>query len=281
MSNWLDHSSIVGKIGKLGQKISDPLAWVLGDDYTHLTSDVLPEKVNSGLSTAMKPFDKVDKTINPVRKIPIVDRLGNIIAAKPGDAAAIAAGAVFGGAAALGGGGAGGVGGAGAGGGYLGEAGLTSAELTDGAGTAFAGGSGADVGGLAALDSQAVAAEGAEPGLTSSYSASPAKGLTQKGKLPGQQQRQKPAVQWVPGIDGPSDADYAAIQRSDETTIAQSSKGVKTPAPMEVARKGLQAGHPIDVNGAHILAIQRLNGEIDAMTKRIAAVKATRGNKGA
>ena len=288
MSNWLDHSSIVGHLGKIGQKISDPLAWVLGDKYTHLTSDVLPEKVNSGLSTVMKPFDKIDETINPVRKIPIVDRVGDIVKNKPGDAAALVAGAYFA-APALGGGGAGG--GAGSAGATGGEAvfnpavdsQLASSQLgltATGAAPSFAG-SGADVAGLAEADSNAVAAEGAEPGLTSSYSASPAKGLTKPGKMPGGQQKQKRAVQWVPGIDAPSDADYTAIVRNDENVIAQSSRAVKTPAPLDVARKGLQSGHPIDVNGGHMLAIQKLNAEIEALTKRVAAAKAARGKKGA
>lgn len=163
MTSWLNHSSILGHLGKYGQKISDPLAVIGGDKWTHLTSDVLPEKVNAGLSTVMKPFEAVDKKVNPVRKIPGVDRFQDIVAQKPGDALAIAAGAFFGGSALLGGGGAGGAGGGAAvapeGGatamgpaaGELGavdssaastQLGLTAADVGGGGGSGAAGGAG-------------------------------------------------------------------------------------------------------------------------------------------
>lgn len=149
MTKWLDHSSVLGHLGKYGQKISDPLAVIGGDKWTHLTSDVLPEKVNSGLSTVMKPFEKVDKTVNPVRKIKPIDRAQDIVAAKPGDAAAVAAGAFFGGSALLGGGAAGG---AGAGGAGAGEAGAVGAGAE---GTAMGGAAGE----LGAADSSAASGE--------------------------------------------------------------------------------------------------------------------------
>jgi len=142
MSKWLDHSSIVGHLGKYGQKISDPLSWVTGGKWADLTSDVLPEKVNSGLSTVMQPFEKVDKTINPVRRIPIVNRIGDIVASKPGDAAAIAAGAFFGGSALM----------AGAGGGAAGGGGAVAAG---GEGTAMGGSAGT----LGAVDSSLASSE--------------------------------------------------------------------------------------------------------------------------
>lgn len=140
MSNWLSHSSILGHIGGYVDRALNPISWATGGKWTHLTSDVLPQKVNSGLSAVMRPFDKIDQTVNPVRKIPIVNRVSNIVAAKPGDALAIAAGAVFGGAAALGGAGGSAGGGAAAGGGGTamgGAAGTLGAADSAGASSAL------------------------------------------------------------------------------------------------------------------------------------------------
>jgi hypothetical protein len=152
MSNWLSHDSIVGHLGGYVDKALNPISWATKGKWTHLTSDVLPAKVNGGLSTVMKPFDKVDQKVNLVRKIPIVNRISNIVANKPGDALAIAAGAFYGGAAALGGGGAGGAGGAGAGagiegGGAIGTTSGFGGVGTDGAVSGLSGASGIGGGG--------------------------------------------------------------------------------------------------------------------------------------
>jgi hypothetical protein len=152
MSNWLSHDSIVGHLGGYVDKALNPISWATKGKWTHLTSDVLPAKVNGGLSTVMKPFDKVDQKVNLVRKIPIVNRISNIVANKPGDALAIAAGAFYGGAAALGGGGAGGAGGAGAGagiegGGAIGTTSGFGGVGTDGAVSGLRGGGGGGGGG--------------------------------------------------------------------------------------------------------------------------------------
>lgn len=108
-----NHVSFFSDIGAKGQSISDPLSWLLGDKWTNLVSYDIPEWTNSGLSTVMQPFEKVDKAINPARKIPIIDSAGDVIANKPGDAIGVAVGGYFA-APALGGAGAGaGTGGAG------------------------------------------------------------------------------------------------------------------------------------------------------------------------
>lgn len=145
MANWLDHSSIVGHWGSYGDRLLNPLSWATNGKWTDWTSNVLPEKVNSGLSHVMQPFDWVDQTVNPVRKIPIVNRAADIIKAKPGDSLALAAAAFFGGEAALGG--AGGAG-AGAGGGAAEGLGAAGADgVGGGLGTASGfGGVGTDAG---------------------------------------------------------------------------------------------------------------------------------------
>lgn len=194
MSKWLDHSSILGKIGGYGDKYLNPVSWITGGKSTNLTSTVLPEKVNSGLSTVMKPFDKVDKTINPVRKIPIVNRVGDIVANKPGDALAITAGAVFGGAAALGGG-AGGAAGGGAEGGLV--AGGEGTAMGGSAGTLGAADSAAassslgltagDVGGAAAGGGTAMGGAAGTLGAADSSAASSQLGLTAGDVSPAQE----------------------------------------------------------------------------------------------
>jgi hypothetical protein len=307
MTKWLDHGSILGKIGGYGDKYLNPISWITGGKSTKLTSTVLPEKVNSGLSKVMQPFDYVDQKINPARKIPIVDRVSNIVKAKPGDAAALVAGAYFGGAAALGGGGgggaAGGAGGAGGGlvsggggtamggsAGTLGAAdsaaassslGLTAGDV--GAGAA-AGGAG-DVGGLAAADSAAVDAEGAEPGLTQGYG--PAQGASASGSQQYQQQgqqqkKQKPQPTPFSPINGLSEDQYQALVNQATGQIAQSSKTVKTRGATQAAmQRGLAGTHPVDTNGVHIAAIQELNKQIESLGADIKAAKAKRAAKGA
>lgn len=113
MSDWLNHTSQLGRmLGKV-QEGTDILNLVGGHKWSSLVNEKLPDFVNSAGSHVMQPFEYVDKTVNPVRKIPIVDRIGNIVAAKPGDAGALAAGAYFGGSALMGSGGFGGGGAAG------------------------------------------------------------------------------------------------------------------------------------------------------------------------
>jgi hypothetical protein len=297
MTKWLDHSSILGKIGGYGDKYLNPISWITGGKSTKLTSTVLPEKVNSGLSTVMKPFEKVDKTINPVRRIPIVNRAGDIIASKPGDALALVAGAIAGSAALGGGSAAGGAGGAGGGGlaaggegtamggsaGTLGAADSSAASTGLGltAGDVGASAGGGDVAGLAAADSAAVDAEGAEPGLTQGYGpAQEAPTVGQQQFRPQQQQRrrQQPMVQpvTVPGAEG-----YAGLVSQLDQQIAQSSKSVKTRGATQAAmQRGLDCAHPVDTNGVHIAAIQELKKQIDSLGKQIAAAKARRAAKG-
>jgi hypothetical protein len=290
MSNWLSHSSILGHIGGYVDRALNPISWATHGKWTHLTSDVLPEKVNSGLSAVMRPFDKIDQTINPVRKIPIVNRLGNIVAAKPGDALAIAAGAVFGGAAALGGGAAGGgAGGAGAAGGSAaagggvadvgGLAALDSGavaaegaapELMAGGGGAVAGGAGAaggstaDVGGLAAQDSAAVDAEGAEPGLTQGYGPAQSSTASSQFQQGGQQQQQedprKKQLQQLAIIQQPT------LEQREAALMVDSSRALKTsPGPVsmrDIVHAGASGADQITENGVHIGAIRALHTKI-------------------
>jgi hypothetical protein len=271
MSDWMNHFSVLGHIGKYGQKWTDPLAWIGGDKWTHLTSDVLPGKVNEVGSHIMQPFEYVDKTINPVRKIPIVNRVGDIVANKPGDVGALVAGAYFG-AGALGGGAGGGGAGAGAGGGsYLGETGLTSGELTDGAGV-VGGGSGADVGGLATLDSGAVSAEGAEPGLTTSYGSASTSGTSSNWQPQQQQQHQRPALRPIDVVHAvPYDQQLARFQIEGGDTVT-SSRAAKTPmhaggqaSMVALAQQGASGRDRISQNGVHIGAIKALNDQISRL----------------
>jgi hypothetical protein len=132
--NTLDasnHESPVGAVGGRIQKWTDPLAWLpggLGDKWVDLTSHKIPKVTNEILSPVAQLGGKVDQTINPLRRIPIVNNVMNTVEAKPADAIGTAVGAYFaapvlaGAAGAAGGGGAAAGGGA-AGGGAAGAAG--------------------------------------------------------------------------------------------------------------------------------------------------------------
>lgn len=301
MSNWLNHFSVVGHLGKFGQKISDPLAMMpggLGDKWSHLTSDILPAKVNEVGSHIMKPFEYVDKTINPVRKIPIVNRIGDIVANKPGDVGALVAGAYFGGGALMGGQSAGGAGsGAGAGGveggsGFVfnpavdsqlasSQLGLTAADTAPGLVSA---GGGADVAGLAQLDSDAVVAEGAEPGLTTSYgsSAMPEASSTPSSFQMGQQQQKSHRPDVTPSAvqfgDTTLQERLNALQLPEDGIVA-SSRALKTPVPAHddsmraLAVMGASGRDKVSENGVHI-------GSIRALDKQIAQLEAVARKKG-
>lgn len=98
-SSGKNHSSLIARLGQWGQKFTDPLAWVFGRKYTDKLVDIA-DFSNKQFSSVMKPFDKVDQTINPFRRYNVVPGVNNIkdwVANKPADAAAIAAGAYFGG----------------------------------------------------------------------------------------------------------------------------------------------------------------------------------------
>lgn len=121
-----NHDSILGAVGKPIQKWTDPLSWVTGGKWADWTSTDIPRASNQVLSKVMTPFDRVDETINPVRRwVPGVDKIGDVVRDKPASAIGTAVGSFFGGGAALGalggaGGGAG-AGGAAAGGGATGS----------------------------------------------------------------------------------------------------------------------------------------------------------------
>lgn len=306
MTKWLDHSSILGKIGGYPDKYLNPISWITKGKSTKLTSTVLPEKVNSGLSTVMKPFDKVDQTINPVRKIPIVNRAANITASKPGDALAIAAGSYFSAGALAGGGAGGGAGGAGGGlaaggGGTADVGGLATLDsgavategaapgLMAGGGGAAAGGGGAaaatapaDVGGLASADSAAVDAEGAEPGLTQGYGPAQESAPSSQYRPQQQQQRKRQQQMQISPMGGLTEDQYQAMVNQAVGQIAQSSKTVKTRGATQAAmQRGLAGAHPVDTNGVHVAAIQELNKQIEELGAKIKAARAKRAAKGA
>lgn len=160
-----NHSSPIGALGGSLQKYTDPLAMIpgVGDKWVNLTSNKIPSLVNSGLSKVMTPFDKIDETINPVRKIPIVDKVGDWIHNKPGDTLGMVAGAVYGAPALAGamGGGSGAAGGVGAVDGGAAAAGGGVAGGGDALGSlaGLSGQSGAVMGGGGAISSVA-------PGVT-------------------------------------------------------------------------------------------------------------------
>lgn len=112
-----NHDSIVGNFGKKIQKYTDPLAMIpggFGDKWTNLTSVEIPRMSNTALSKVIQPFDKVDETINPARKLGPVDKVSDLVRDKPASAIGTAVGAFFGGGALAGLGGAGGGGAGGA-----------------------------------------------------------------------------------------------------------------------------------------------------------------------
>ncbi|OMG85390.1 hypothetical protein [Achromobacter xylosoxidans] len=208
-----NHESIIGAFGAPIQKVTDPMAWLpggLGDKWVDLTSHKIPEMTNRVGSKVMTPFDRIDETINPVRQIPIVDRVGDVIRDKPGDAVGIALGGYFAAPAIAGAAGAGGAGGAGAGaaggaGGGLGGGmgalgtgtfntmGAYATPLMQGLGTGTAGtGMGATGTSAATLGSGAAAA--------SPFSAVDAMQMGQS--MLGQQQRQQQQPQQMPMMGG-------------------------------------------------------------------------------
>lgn len=141
MSSHNDHRSIYSTGAIKGQEISDPLAWLFGDKYTNFMSGRIPEISNGLLSGVMHPFDQIDKSINPVRQIPIVNAAGDGIAEKPGDAIGTAIAIMASGGSAAGGG-AGGGAGAGAGGSSVAPAAGVGAAPAAGSAAPAAGASG-------------------------------------------------------------------------------------------------------------------------------------------
>src|ERR1041385_3574914 len=91
-----NHDSILGAFGKKGQKWTDPLSWVTGGKWADWTSTDIPRASNQVLSKVMQPFEKVDKTINPVRRyVPGVDKFSDVVADKPASAIGTVVGGIF------------------------------------------------------------------------------------------------------------------------------------------------------------------------------------------
>lgn len=92
--------SFIARLGQLGQKYTDPLAWIFGRKYTDKLVGIADFSNRQLSSVASRdPMIKLDKKYNPLQQIPAIKKAGDWTTAKPADAAAIAAGAYFGGAA--------------------------------------------------------------------------------------------------------------------------------------------------------------------------------------
>lgn len=136
-----NHDSPIGKLAKPIQKWTDPLSWITGGKWADWTSTDLPRMTNQVLAPVAQFNGKIDKKINPLRRIGAVDNVMDTVEAKPGDAIGLAIGSYFAApalGAAAGGGGAGGAGTA-AGSSVGGSAALGDAGAT---GLVSAGGSG-------------------------------------------------------------------------------------------------------------------------------------------
>lgn len=192
-----NHESPIGALGGKIQGLTDPLSWIFGDKYTNLISHTLPEMSNKALSTVMKPFDKVDQTINPVRRIPIVNRVSGIVADKPADAAAMAIGGYFA-APAIGG-----ALGGGASGGAASAGGAQAFPVSTANGTLLSSGGSGSLGGITAapgIDLGQMVGNGEGLNVMSSFQI-PGQGMDYAGLLQGlggmgggQQQPQQPMV---------------------------------------------------------------------------------------
>lgn len=93
-----NHDSPVGMLGGKIQKWTDPIAWIpggIGDKWVNLTSHQIPDMTNKVISPVTEFGGKIDKAINPVRRIPIVNNVMSTAEAKPADATALALGGYF------------------------------------------------------------------------------------------------------------------------------------------------------------------------------------------
>lgn len=93
-------SSLIARLGALGQKYTDPLSWIFGKSYRDKLIDVADFSNRQLSSVASRdPMIKLDRKINPLQQLPAFQKAADWTTAKPADTAAIAAGAYFGGSA--------------------------------------------------------------------------------------------------------------------------------------------------------------------------------------
>lgn len=275
------HDSKLGLFGGRVQKYTDPLSLILGDKYTSFVSQDLPREVNTGLSSVMKPFERIDKKVNPVRKISGVDKGMDEVAEHPGDALAAVAGAIFGGGALLGGGAAGGAGGAAGGGGAAG-----------------AGGGSSSLGGTLGFDGATTAAPslggGVSTSLNSGVTSAGSSGVGSAGGAPGSsgasgaglskfQDAMKLFQQQGSQSDEPQHR--AEIYQQDPylQSLMTSSKRAKTAAKggaREAMDRGMSGDNPIDANGVQVLQIQQLTKQVAKLTKLVTQIERERARKG-
>lgn len=211
---------------------------------------------NHFLKNVTQPFDWVDKKVNLVRRIPIVNNFVEGSRNHLGDTAAVAAlatGAYFGGSAALAAGEgstAGSVGGAGVAGG----AATLPADVS--VGTTGAGGT-------------TGVADGASAGAGGGWQSYARMG----GQLmQGQQQpQQQPSVNQLGIIQNPTYQERAAALAVPDVNYAAmqpSSRRLKTPVQAsfaDIARAGATGEDQVSENGVHIGAIRALNDQISEL----------------
>lgn len=128
-----NHDSVLGVIGKPIQQWTDPLSWMTGGKWADWTSTDIPRASNQALSKVVEPFDQIDQTINPARKIGFVDDISNVVKDKPASAIGAAIGSIFAAPAIGGAMGAGGAGSAGTGA-------LSTGGVTGGSALGYGGG---------------------------------------------------------------------------------------------------------------------------------------------
>jgi len=153
------------------------------------------------------------------------------------------------------------------------------ANVSEGIAPAAGGSAVADPAGLAALDSQAVDAEGAEPGLTQSFGHTTTNGsmygqrVQQLGKLMQQQaqeRQQRELEQSRVAVDTP------ALQNPYATSSRSAKTGPSMSATALVARAGQPGAEPVDANGAEMASIQALTKELQAAQARLEALEGKR-----
>jgi len=259
-----DHSSVLGKLGGKIQKFTDPIAMIpgVGDKWVDLTSNKIPTATNRVLSKVMTPFDRIDETINPVRKIPIVDQIGDAVRDKPGDAIGLAIGSYFAapaiagamggaGGGAAGGASAGGLGGGAAGGGL---GGLTVSPSFVSGGTAMGnlGGAGGSLGSFMGGGSGAVAGGGLNSLSVSPYYQS---GGSYTGNLSGMSPQGSNWLDMAQQFMG-----QQSNQQQQQSQQSRKNTGIEEVVARNQAKRQAQAMALLQFNNAEAQAAQQRDG---------------------
>ncbi len=256
-----DHSSVLGKLGGKIQKFTDPIAMIpgVGDKWVDLTSNKIPTATNRVLSKVMTPFDRIDETINPVRKIPIVDQIGDAVRDKPGDAIGLAIGSYFAApaiAGAMGGAGGGAAGGAGSIGGGAGGglSGLSVSPSFVSGGTAMGnlGGAGGSLGSFMGGGSGAAAGGGLNALSVSPYYQS---GGSYTGNLSGMSPQGSNWLDMAQQFMG-----RQSNQQQQQSQQSRKSTGIEEVVARNQAKRQAQAMSLLQFNNAEAQAAQQRDG---------------------